>query len=323
MGVDAGGDDVGEDFFTGLENDACGAAILCENFADGRFGADFNAGFASSISNGVGDRARSAAAEAPRTKRAVDFAHVVVKENVGSARRTNAEERADDAGGGHGGLEHIGFEPLVEKIGGAHGHELDEGVALVGRKFAETLEEEVQLLEILRIERGGIGGNHGEHGLHEAAHGRHHLREFVVGFGVKAGVAADIADGFGVVVHAPEVVAAGHGREGSVERENFQAVAREIEFTDDFGAKERDDVRAFGKKKAGDDFFGDGGAAENVAAFENDDLLPCFGEIRGVDQAIVAAADDDYVVVLPHSVGLRHQSATKTRSARLEEWTFY
>src|SRR5258708_27014432 len=29
-------------------------------------------------------------------------------------------------------------------------------------------------------------------------------------------VAADVANGFGVVVHAPEVVATGHGREGAV-----------------------------------------------------------------------------------------------------------
>ncbi len=95
-------------------------------------------------------------------------------------------------------------------------------------------------------------------------------------------------------------------------------MAREIEFADDFGAKERDHVRTFGKKKAGDDFFGNRRAAEDVAAFENDDLLACFGEIRGVDQAVVATADDDNVVVLPHSVGLRPFSRTPA-SVRGEE----
>jgi hypothetical protein len=60
--------------------------------------------------------------------------------------------------------------------------------------------------------------------------------------------------------------------------------------------------KTLGKKKAGNDFFGHGGAAEDVAAFENDNLLPCFGKVSGVDQAVVTAADDDNVVVLPHSV---------------------
>src|SRR5260370_42492240 len=135
-------------------------------------------------------------------------------------------------------------------------------------------------------------------------------------------MAANVADGFGVVVHAPEVVAAGHRREGAVEGEDFQAVARKIEFTDDFGAEERDNVRTFGKKKAGDDFFGDGGAAENVAAFQDDDLLPCFGEIRGIDQAVVAAADDDNVVVLAHSEELRCDSKER-KVMGSDDQTFY
>ena len=191
----------------------------------------------------------------------------MVQENVSGAGRTNAEVCADDSGGGHGGFEDVGFEPLVEEIGGTHGHELDEGVALVGRKFAEALKEEVKLLEVFRIERRGIGRNHREHGLHEAAHGRHHLGEFVVRLGVQAGVAANVADGFGVVVHAPEVVTTGHGRERAIEGQNFQTVTREIEFTDDFWTKERDNVRTFGKKKARDDFFGNLGTAENMASF--------------------------------------------------------
>ncbi len=79
-------------------------------------------------------------------------------------------------------------------------------------------------------------------------------------------------------------------------------MAREIEFADDFRAKKRDDIRTFGKKKAGEDFFSDRSAAEDVAAFENDDFLPGFGKIGGVDQSVVTAADDDNVVVLTHSV---------------------
>src|ERR1700730_2239371 len=115
-------------------------------------------------------------------------------------------------------------------------------------------------------------------------------------------MATDVTDGFGVVGYPPEIVAARHGREGAVEGQDFQAVAREVELPDDFRAKQRDHIGTFGEKKPGNDFFGDGGAAENVAAFEHDDLLPRFGKIRGVDQAVVASANDDNVVVLTHPV---------------------
>ena len=246
----------------------------------------------------------------------------MMQENVRGAGRADAKERPDDAGGGHGGFEDIGLEPLVEKIGGAHGHELDERVTLVGRELAETLEQKMELLEIFGIERGGIGRNHREQGLHEAAHGNHHLGEFVVGLGVEAGMSTNVADGFGVIVYAPQVIAVGHGRKCAVEREDFQTVTRKIEFANDLGTEKRDNIRAFGKKKAGEDFFGDGGAAENVATFEDNNLLPCLGEVRGIDQAVVAAADDDNVVELPHSVGLRYD-AKERLAAGSKDGPFY
>jgi len=48
-----------------------------------------------------------------------------MEENVSGAGRADAEERTDDSGGGHGGFEDVGLEPLIEEVGGAHGHELD------------------------------------------------------------------------------------------------------------------------------------------------------------------------------------------------------
>ena len=125
VGTDAGGDNVATDFFARLEDDAGGAAVPIDDFCDGGIGADFDAEFACGGPDGVGDCAGAAAAEAPRAECAINFAHVVMQENVGGAGRTNAEKRADDAGGGHGCLEHVGLKPLVEEVDGAHGHELD------------------------------------------------------------------------------------------------------------------------------------------------------------------------------------------------------
>ena len=124
----------------------------------------------------------------------------------------------------------------------------------------------------------------------------HGFAEFVVGFGVDAGVAGDLAMSLAVVVHAPQIIAAGHGREGAVERENFEAVAREVEVADDFRPQQRHHVGADGELEAGKDFFGAGGAAENVAAFEHQNFLSGTRQVGGVDEAVVASADYDYVV---------------------------
>ena len=72
-------------------------------------------------------------------------------------------------------------------------------------------------------------------------------------------------------------------------------------------AEQGDYVGTFGEEEAGDDFFGDGGAAEDAAALEDNDFLPSFGQVGGVDQAIVTASDDDDVVELRHSLGLQYE----------------
>jgi hypothetical protein len=79
-------------------------------------------------------------------------------------------------------------------------------------------------------------------------------------------------------------------------------VTREIEFTDNFRAKQRDHVGTLGEEEAGNDFFGNGRAAENSAAFEYEDLLACFRQIGGIHQTVVAAADNDHIIGLRHSL---------------------
>ena len=150
------------------------------------------------------------------------------------------------------------------------------------------------------MKRSGIGRRHGKERLDEAAHLHHFLAEFVVGFCVAARVADEFAACFGVIVDAPEMITVGHGREGAVERENFEAVARKVEVANDFRAQKRDDVRANGEFESGDDFFGDGRAAEDVAAFEDEDFFAGAGEVGRVHEAVVASADDDYVVGFGH-----------------------
>ncbi len=164
----------------------------------------------------------------------------------------------------------------------------------------EALAQEEQFFQVARIERCGVGRNHCQQRFDEMAHGDHGFAEFVVGFRVDAGVFGDGAAGFGVVVDAPEVFSLEHGSESAVERKDFQAVARQIEIANDFRAEERNYVRTNGKLEAGENFFGYCCAAQDITLFEDENLFACAGEIGRVDQAIVAAADYDYVVARGH-----------------------
>ena len=103
-----------------------------------RLRADLDAGLARRGRDRLRDGAGAAARQAPRAERAVDLAHVVVEQHVGGARRSHAEKRADDARRRHRRLEHVGLEPLVEKVDRAHRHELDLVVPVVVRQRAEA-----------------------------------------------------------------------------------------------------------------------------------------------------------------------------------------
>ena len=103
-----------------------------------------------------------------------------------------------------------------------------------------------------------------------------------------------------VIVHAPEIIPAGHGSERTVEGQNFKAAAGKVEVANNLRAEERDDVGADRELESGENFFGDRRAAEHVTALEHEDLLPRAREICGVSEAIVASADHDGVVGLRH-----------------------
>ena len=124
-----------------------------------------------------------------------------------------------------------------------------------------------------------------------------------------------------MVIHAPQVIAVWHRRERAVERQDLEPVPRQVELPDDLWPQQRDHVRTFRKQEPGKDFFRDRRTAKHVAALENDHSLPCFCEIRGIDQSIVAAADDNRVVVLPHAVRLRQDSVTLVREAKTRHFT--
>jgi hypothetical protein len=85
-------------------------------------------------------------------------------------------------------------------------------------------------------------------------------------------------------------------------RQDFEAVARQVEIADDLWPQQRDHVGAHRELETGKDFLGDGSAAQHVAAFEYENFFAGLGKVGGVDEAIVASADHDCVVFGSHEL---------------------
>ena len=72
----------------------------------------------------------------------------MMKQHVGRARRARSEESADDPARRLRRLEHVGLEPLIQKIRRAHRHQLDERVEALAAQAAEVFTELEQPSEI-------------------------------------------------------------------------------------------------------------------------------------------------------------------------------
>ena len=75
-----------------------------------------------------------------------------------------------------------------------------------------------------------------------------------------------------------------------------ESVAGKVEIANDLRPQQRDHVRAHRELEAGKNFFGEGRAAQHVAAFEHENFLAGARQISGVDEAVVASADHDHIV---------------------------
>src|SRR5688500_5727053 len=113
------------------------------------------------------------------------------------------------------------------------------------------------------------------------------------------------------------MIAVGHRRERAVERQQLHAMARQVEVADDLWTQQRDDVGGDRKFEPGKHFFGDGGAAEHVPPLEDYDLASRTRQISSARQPVVAATDDNRVVLHWFAGPLRRASESILSTCRL------
>ena len=118
----------------------------------------------------------------------------------------------------------------------------------------------------------------------------------VVGVGVVLAVAGDLLLVLAVVLAQPQVVAVLHRAEGGRHQERHEAVLGQLEVLDDVRPEQAQRVREGREPEARAELLGDRRAADEVAALEDQRPEPGLGQVGAVDQAVVAATDDDRVV---------------------------
>ena len=95
-------------------------------------------------------------------------------------------------------------------------------------------------------------------------------------------------------------------------------MARQIQVADDLRVEERNRVCRHGVAKAGMKFLGDGGAADDVASFENGDFQASRRQVGGADESVVAAADDQRVTGAVGLLRYRHMATIGVERLRNE-----
>ena len=94
----------------------------------------------------------------------------------------------------------------------------------------------------------------------------------------------------------PTVV--GRGEDGGIRPDQLEAVATKIEVPDHGGMKSTDAVSRSVELESREDLFRDGGAAHDLAPFQDENAESGPAKVGGGDEAVVARSDYDGIV--PH-----------------------
>ena len=144
-----------------------------------------------------------------------------------------------------------------------------------------------------------VGCRHVDRGPNEAGDVGDRLLEVVVVVGVAVRPLTNLAQGVGVIGAAIEV-AVPVRRIGTNRRRHLQAVLGKVELANHLWAKEAHQVGGNRELVARHGRLGEGGATQNGAALEDDDLQSGLREVRRASEAVMPTAHNDRVIPFCH-----------------------
>ncbi len=250
----------------------------------------------------LGEPAVALLVEGPRPELAVVLADRVVEQHETRSLRARPDLGPDDARAREIALEQVGLEVVVEEVRGGAGQQPDRVVEHALVHVAEARAEAGEGEELLGVVAEDVGRDLVQERLERLADHLDVVAVLVVRVGIVLRVARDLLLVLPVVLGEQQVVALAVRRERRGHQERHEAVLGQLEVVDDLRPQQAQRIRERREPEAGPQLLGDGGATDQVTALEDERLEAGFRQVGAVDQAVVAATDDDRVVC---PVGLR------------------
>ena len=292
-------DGMRRDFLAARRDDARGATLDHQDFADRALRAYLDAARRAGARHRLGDGAHAADRVAPDALLAGGLAETVVQQHIGGAGGIGTGVGPDNSVEAEDRPERLGFEPCVQQVAGGASENLEK----------ITLPLQPERPQAVRDPHGAE--NRAKPGEDVASGGRigrrlhrggaqcvgHPLEPGFVGveaFGVADGKFCDL--GLRPPGRGLQITAVRQRQEvGERPLDDPEAVSREIEVADDLRIEERHRIGGDRISKAGMEFFRRRRAADDRAPLQNGDLQACSGEIGGRGEPVVASANDDDV----------------------------
>ena len=126
--------------------------------------------------------------------------------------------------------------------------------------------------------------------------------ELRIDFRILLAEARDLATCHRRVRPAAQRIAVGQRREGGLERDDFETVLWQLEFSYNMRAQQTDDVGEDGKPETRIQLLADRRAAEDMTTLEHQHGLAGLCQVGGGGETVVAAPDDDRIPDFRHRI---------------------
>ena len=301
LGPDIGDDRAADHLFPALQPHADRPVAIHQHARDRRLQADLHAHRADHARHRLRDRAHAAHHMAPGALLPVHLAEHMVQQHIGPAGRVGRRIIADHRVETEHGLDRVAFEPAVQEAARRLGEQVQRVALLLDRQpgdppaLAQRGDDHVHAVADI-----------GRALQHQIAHYVRHLLQRVIISGQGGGVAAaelgELRLALRDAAAQRQILAIGQ-RQEIADRALDHAIAllHQSHVANDLGIEQADRVAGGGIAEAGMELLRHCRAADDGPPLQDAHLVPRPRQVKGADQPIMPAADDDGVIALAHA----------------------
>jgi hypothetical protein len=300
LGVGARRHRCGRDAFAGLEFHSHRPIRFDQNSRHRRSGADFGARLGRRLRQSIAQCAQAAGGLRQSSRTARELGSQTVQQGQHRSRRTRTEIRAEHGVEPQRAFENIGLEVLLEQIEDVHPADPQQLAHVAPTEPADLPTQAEQCPTIGPIGSAQSRGHLTEERrqrLGEAPHARAIHR-----------IGRDIRTRQTGWIHGQRRATGKQGRGRHALRGPFEAMGFQLEFTDQFGGHEMQQMRAARHLKSRREFSCRGCSADARLRLQYEHRTPAARQGGGADQAVMTAADYD-AIIARWRASRRHVSA--------------